>query len=275
MKTMERQRARDLRELGWSVKEIERTLGVARSSVSLWVRDVQLTPAARRRLVSNVTEGRLRAATRRADAARRLRADYQATGRRLARERGADYAAGCMLYWAEGVKGRNSAQMSNSDPALLAYFAKFLRSHFAVPVDKFSAYCNLFADHVDRQREIERFWLKTLGLPETCLRKSIVNSYSKYSQEARQQTPLRHVPSCGPQHAHRPNHLRLDPGVRRLRTPRVARLTIGTRRSVRRRRPSARSRPGAWGRCARSARGRSRPGRPSTTIRSRTAASRP
>ena len=66
-----------------------------------------------------------------------------------------------MLYWAEGVKGRNSAQMSNSDPALLAYFAKFLCSHFDVPVDKFSAYCNLFADHVDRQREIERFWLKT------------------------------------------------------------------------------------------------------------------
>jgi hypothetical protein len=75
--------------------------------------------------------------------------------------------------------------MSNSDPALLAYFAKFLRSHFDVPVDKFSAYCNLFADHVDRQREIERFWLTKLGLPETCLRKSIINSYSKYSRKKR------------------------------------------------------------------------------------------
>jgi len=33
--------------------------------------------------------------------------------------------------------------------------------------------------------EIEDFWLTTLGLPRTCLRKSIVNTYSKYSQKKR------------------------------------------------------------------------------------------
>jgi hypothetical protein len=43
----------------------------------------------------------------------------------------------------------------------------------------------LFADHVARQNEIEDFWLRTLGLPRSCLRRSVVNVYSKYSQKKR------------------------------------------------------------------------------------------
>jgi hypothetical protein len=45
--------------------------------------------------------------------------------------------------------------------------------------------CNLFADHVERQRETKHFWLERLGLPESSLRKSQVNVYSKYSQKKR------------------------------------------------------------------------------------------
>jgi transcriptional regulator with XRE-family HTH domain len=44
MKTGERNEARRLRrEQGASVKELVRLLGVSRSSVSLWVRDIELT----------------------------------------------------------------------------------------------------------------------------------------------------------------------------------------------------------------------------------------
>lgn len=46
-------------------------------------------------------------------------------------------------------------------------------------------YCNLFADHVEQQEEIERFWLERLALPDACLRKSTVNVYSKYSAKKR------------------------------------------------------------------------------------------
>jgi transcriptional regulator with XRE-family HTH domain len=185
MKTEERRRARELRAQGWSVKEIERELGVSRSSVSLWVRDVELGPEQLRRLMARTPEARLKAAAGRARAARERRRGHQQDGRRLTRRRGASYAAGCMLYWAEGAKGRNSVQMSNSDPDLLVFFADFLRQHFDVPDSAFSVYCNLFADHIERQREIERFWLRVLRLPEKSLRKSIVNTYSKYSQKKR------------------------------------------------------------------------------------------
>ncbi len=186
MKTDERQRARQLRALGWSVKEIERHLCVARSSVSRWVRDVELGPTAEARLASRVSRGPLVAAARKATAARIARAGQQEDGRRLARERDASYAAGCMLHWAEGDKCRNGVRMSNSDPELLAVFADFLRSHFDVRDTDISIYCNLFADHVERQNEIEKFWLDTLRLPQTSLRKSVINNYSKHSQKKRQ-----------------------------------------------------------------------------------------
>jgi len=40
-------------------------------------------------------------------------------------------------------------------------------------------------DHVERQREVEQFWLEKLELPRTCLRKSTVNVYSRYSKRRR------------------------------------------------------------------------------------------
>jgi hypothetical protein len=91
-----------------------------------------------------------------------------------------------MLYWAEGSKGRNAVQFANSDPAMVSFFGEFLRAYFDVPDNGFRIDCNLFADHVENQREIEQFWLDTLGLPQTCLRKSTVNVYSKYRKKIRQ-----------------------------------------------------------------------------------------
>ena len=185
MKPEEQRKARELRALGWSVKEIERELGVARSSVSYWVRNVELSPAARERLVRRTRLGPQVAAVRKAARARAVRLADQEHGRLLARERGASYAVGCMLYWAEGDKCRNGVRISNSDPELLVLFADFLREHFGVTAARFSVYCNLFPDHVARQREVEQYWLDRLGLPSTALRKSVINNYSKYSQKKR------------------------------------------------------------------------------------------
>jgi transcriptional regulator with XRE-family HTH domain len=185
MKTEERMLARELRAAGWSIKEIEQQLSVSRSSVSLWVRDVELGPEQRARLIEKARLGPLVAAERKATTAREIRRSYQEEGRRLARERDATYGAGCMLYWAEGSKARNTAALTNSDPDLLAYFLRFLREHFKVENRRVRLSCNLFVDHLERQREIEDFWLRRLGLGRESLRPSTVNTFSKYSQKKR------------------------------------------------------------------------------------------
>ena len=183
VKTAERIEARRLRrEDGLSMKEIARILDVSLSSVSLWVRDIELEDVQQASL-------RVRAARRRGQAsaasARGHRRDAQETGRRRARRQDPLHLAGCMLFWAEGDKCRGSVRLANSDPALLLLFVRFLRDCYGAPVDRIAVTCNLFADHVERQHEIEQFWLDTLGLPRTCLRSSIVNVYSKYSQKKR------------------------------------------------------------------------------------------
>ncbi len=79
----------------------------------------------------------------------------------------------CMLYWAEGNKGnKNSARIANADPEVLRFFVRFLRTYFDVDGEQIRITCNLFADHADRQHEIEQFWLDTLELPRSSLCRS-------------------------------------------------------------------------------------------------------
>ena len=169
------------------MREITKLLAVSKSSVSLWVRDIELSPAQREALrQKNAIYDAQRKGNQVWSARRRAeRARSQEEGRLQSRQRDAFHAAGCMLYWAEGSKERNTLGLSNSDPEVLRFFLSFLRAYFAVPDEKVRLQCNLFADHLERQEEIEQFWLDLLDLPRACLTKSIVNTYSKYSQKKR------------------------------------------------------------------------------------------
>jgi len=110
------------------MNEIGRRVGVSKSSVSLWVRDIELTaeqhatlraknPAYNRQL-----SGWLRVAERH----RANRHAAQESGRDLARRRQPRHLAGCMLYWGEGAKGPpNQVCFSNSDPEMVRLFVIF------------------------------------------------------------------------------------------------------------------------------------------------------
>jgi transcriptional regulator with XRE-family HTH domain len=188
VKTRERELARQLRrEEGASIKDIALRVGVSKSSVSLWVRDIVLTAEQHAALAArNVAYNRQMSGTwKQAQRRRDERIEYQEHGRAIARSGDPSFGAGCMLYWAEGARARNSVKFTNSDPEMVRFFVRFLREHFDVDAAAMSVTCNLFADHRERQREIEQFWLDVAGLPATCLRKSSVNVYSKYSQKKR------------------------------------------------------------------------------------------
>jgi transcriptional regulator with XRE-family HTH domain len=188
VKTRERELARELRRgEGASIKDIARRIGVSVSSVGLWVRDIELTPEQHAALAArNVAYNRQMSGTWKQAAKRRAeRMSFQEHGRALARIGDPLFVAGCMLYWAEGAKGRNQLQFANSDPVMARYFVDFLKTYFALCGDEIRITCHLYADHVDKQSEIEEYWLETLGLPFESLRKSVVNVYSKYSQRKR------------------------------------------------------------------------------------------
>jgi hypothetical protein len=98
------------------------------------------------------------------------RVSFQVRGREFARLDDPLFVAGCMLYWAEDAKHRNRIR------------------GFDIEDEAIRLTCNLFADHLERQREIEQFWLDIAALPQSCLCKSSVNVYSKHSQKKRRNT---------------------------------------------------------------------------------------
>jgi hypothetical protein len=167
-----------------SMKAIAREVGAALSSVSRWVRDVELTEEQRALLDLQAFNGHVKGRAVNSIVRRNARVLAQEEGRQLAERREALHVAGCMLYWAEGAKDRNQIRFTNSDPEMARFF-KFLRTYFNLKDENIKITCNLFADHLERQREIEHFWLETLGLPQSSLCTSTVNVYSKYSKKNR------------------------------------------------------------------------------------------
>src|SRR5262245_60650922 len=120
--------ARALRQGGMSVRNVAKTLQVAKSSVSMWVRDIVLTDEQVAVLKAN--QGLYAAQNSGAQSnrakARTSRMLFQEEGRARAKEGSALHLAGCMLYWAEGAKARNKVHFVNTDPNMLLLFLRFM-----------------------------------------------------------------------------------------------------------------------------------------------------
>jgi hypothetical protein len=144
------------------------------SSVSLWVRDIELDPAHRER---NRRQEYAARATTWSDLNRARRLGYQQEGRAKARERDPIHFAGCMLYWAEGSKSRNALTLANSDPHMVRFFVDFIRAYFVCKPEKLSMRLNVYLGNGLSIREIEDKWIDALGLPRACLRGHTVDHF--------------------------------------------------------------------------------------------------
>ena len=191
MKNQEKALAIEIRkEEGMSIGDISKKLGVAKSSVSLWVRDIVLTQEQREVLNNknpafNKSYDGAKAMMKKA---RKIRAQYQKEGRDLVhsldRSKKELLIAGSMLFWAEGSKSKNSITFSNSDPYMMLFFVKFLKEVFNITEDKMSLYLNCYTDFYSLE-EIEKYWLNLLSFSKSNCRKHTVNYYSSYSKKKR------------------------------------------------------------------------------------------
>jgi hypothetical protein len=108
--------------------------------------------------------------------------EAQEHGRELARTGDLLHLAGCMIYWGEGSKTRNTAQLTNSDPDMLGCFVVFLTRCYSVPPERICLSVNCHLGNGLALDEIESYWLETLALPRTCLRAATVSKPSSASQ---------------------------------------------------------------------------------------------
>jgi predicted transcriptional regulator len=170
------QEARRLRLEGRSVKEIVVMLGVAKSSVSVWVRDIKLTDEQKTELHQRRGQFGERNHGSRVNREQGLetRLAFQRAGRERARENRPLHLAGCMLYWAEGAKGRNGVYFVNSDPNMIVFFMRFLRDEFHVENDSVAVRIHCHTHDEQEIKRIEKYWCDLLGLPITAVKKTYV-----------------------------------------------------------------------------------------------------
>lgn len=177
-----KEHGRQLRAEGYSINRIAALTGMAKSSVSLLVRDVPLTAEQEAAFAGASHRKRALGHLRWSESCRQRRREAQLMGRALAELNDPSYTAGVMLYWAEGSKGRNSAKIANSDPDLLRMWLDWLEEWGNLDRAAAALSVNCFTDNGLSVEEVEDWWLEKLRLPRSSLRKTIVNVPSRASR---------------------------------------------------------------------------------------------
>lgn len=183
MKFFERQRARQLREKGHSLNEIIEELKIAKSSVSLWVRDIELSEVQKNRLM---TKGhslelieRRRATRLKNELYKREVVIHTARDQVTKLNKRERWLVGIMLYWAEGGKTKGIARFSNSDPNMIATMMKFFREICLVPEEKFRGHIHIHP-HLNH-KQAEDYWSKVSGIKK----KNFYKTYRKPPSSSR------------------------------------------------------------------------------------------
>lgn len=172
----QKEAARRLRRAGRTYDEIHAELGVSKSSISLWVRDLPAPP--RRERMRRAAE------TRWGPARQRREEERRATKAAAAAEIGpfADrelFFVGVALYWAEGAKDkpydrRERVRFINSDPGVIEVYLAWLRL-LGIPEERWRL---RVAIHESADvAAAERFWAGVAGIPVEAFQKPTIKRH--------------------------------------------------------------------------------------------------
>ncbi|MFC1790276.1 hypothetical protein ACFLZP_02210 [Patescibacteria group bacterium] len=170
-KWREKQKARELRNVGESIREIARKLSVSSASVHSWCKDIRLTYLQEKRLKDRVftalQKGRKKVAKqqkrkRLSEIKKYKRIGIKEVGGLSDREM---LLVGAALYWAEGFKKDQRLGFANSDPAMVKFFINWLIKIGGVDKDEIRLRVGLNISHRYRVRKVEKYWSEITEIP--------------------------------------------------------------------------------------------------------------
>ncbi|WP_431034389.1 hypothetical protein ACQYWQ_11995 [Streptomyces sp. P6-2-1] len=180
-RTDARDRARELRLKGWTYDRIAKEVGCAKSSVSLWVRDLP-KPAPN---FASADRAREAARTRwepvlaeREEHRKRVKEEARTEiGRLSEREL---FLVGVGLYWAEGTKDKAHARRErlvfvNSDPDMIDLFMKWLD---LLDVPRSDRRLSLLIHESADVEGAEEFWAEVTGIPRSAFLKTTLKRHN-------------------------------------------------------------------------------------------------
>lgn len=192
------EQALKLRLSGRSYSEINKTLGVPKSTLSGWFSVTELSDKARNRLRKMAYSKSVSALIRRNKyqthtAVQRMQKIRSAARREITSPSPSELKlVGIALYWAEGYKmtkkvnGRevtnHPVSFVNSDPALISLFLRFLRDICKVEENRITASIRIY-EHMN-EGELLKFWHKITNVPLKKFQKTYYG-VSKSSQHKR------------------------------------------------------------------------------------------
>ena len=169
-KVEEREQAIKLRKQGFSYSEILQKIPIARSTLSLWLRNAKLAKKQRQR----ITEKRLKAARRGGEIKHKKRIDtiekiktqsQKEIGKISKRDL---WLLGIAIYWGEGHKERSHgspAQLVNSDPRMIKVFLKWGQEILRIPREDIKFRIFLHRNSVNRLVDVQKYWSQVTGFP--------------------------------------------------------------------------------------------------------------
>ena len=174
----EKEKARNLRKVnGFSIKDISKKLGIAKSTISLWVRDIELSEEQIFKLREKSKSNFFLTGLKNPNYIffRERRKLYQESGKNLILNCDKNFIAGLMLFWGEGSKSKNMVTLSNGDPELLKFFVNFLKKYFNVKNEDITFRFQWYSGNGISQEKVEDFWLKKLKIEKFCMRKCYID----------------------------------------------------------------------------------------------------
>ena len=166
-----------LRKKGLSYREIRDKVPVAKSTLSNWCKDIELTKEQIARLSQLKKNGGYAGSLkgskvnqeRRAREIRQIKEAAKSEVSLLISER--LWLAGLMLYWAEGHKS-NNVGVSNSDPNVIKFMVEWFTVYCNIDNSKFKPHLNLHSGQ--DEDEIKNFWSKIIKVPKEQFGKSYI-----------------------------------------------------------------------------------------------------
>ena len=163
-------KAKELRERGYSLKEISEKLNISKSTASVWLRDVKLSKNALKRLDARNLLGRVRSSNTKKEKRKKLDDELKKESLKLldsVKINNDHLRLFCaLLFECEGTKDlRGGIYFSNSDPELIRTFLTLLRLGFNIEERKLRILLHLH-DYHSQQKQIS-FWSKVTGIPKS------------------------------------------------------------------------------------------------------------
>lgn len=168
MKFQDKIQAIELRKNGLSYSEILKKINVSKSTLSLWLRNIELSDDQQHHLyVTLRQQNAYKLARGRREAKIKLSKKIikEATAEFIKVKNDAEFVSGLMLYWAEGDKAETTemVKFTNSDPAMIKFMMGWFRKICTVPENKFRIALHIHSLHC--RKDLEVYWSKTTSVP--------------------------------------------------------------------------------------------------------------